>query len=170
MIRECTPDDRNALFEIINDGSQAYKGIIPDDCYHEPYMSREELNAEIAHGVCFYGWEKEGVLLAVMGIQDMGDVTLIRHAYTRTTHRGSGMGSALLAYLLDSSEKPFLVGTWSDAIWAIRFYGKHGFEQVDWETKTRLFNTYWTISPRQNETSVVLADKKWLLERPGEKE
>ena len=161
MIRICTEEDRLVLYEIINDSAHAYAGVIPADCYHDPYMPLDELVSEIVDGVNFFGIEEEGQLMAVMGIQDKGKVTLIRHAYTRTGAQGRGLGSALLLHLLDLSEKPFLIGTWADAHWAIRFYEKHGFQCVDWETKTRLLRTYWNISPRQNETSVVLADERF---------
>jgi GNAT superfamily N-acetyltransferase len=149
------------MIEIINGSANAYKGHIPEDCYHEPYMPRDELLSEIADGVTFYGFQGHGPLVAVMGIQDKGPVVLIRHAYTRTGERGKGIGSRLLAHLLEMTTKPVLVGTWRDATWAIRFYQKHGFRLVSTSEKDALLRRFWTISQRQVETSVVLADEKY---------
>ncbi len=156
LIRLCSQKDMDTVYEIINDSARAYSGHIPEDCYHQPHMPREELQSEVADGVVFYGYEDNGVLVAVMGIQDKGPVTLIRHAYTRTEKRGMGIGSRLLEYLLQMTTTPVLVGTWRDARWAIRFYEKHGFELASTEHKTRLLKEFWSISPRQIETSVVL--------------
>ena len=158
MIRRCSKDDIDTVYEIINDSARAYEGHIPEDRYHQPYMTRDELLSEIADGVVFYGFEEEGELAAVMGIQDKGLVTLIRHAYTRTEKRGRGIGSKLLAHLLAEQDKPVLIGTWRDAEWAIRFYQKHGFRLVSEEDKERLLKRYWSIPERQIETSVVLVD------------
>ena len=146
---------------IINDSARAYKGHIPDDCYHQPYMPIDELVAEIADGVVFYGYEEEGLLVAVMGIQDKGPVVLIRHAYTRTDRRGKGIGTQLLEHLRGMTTKPVLIGTWRDAAWAIRFYQKHGFTPVSQAHKDRLLREYWSISQRQVETSVVLVDEAY---------
>ena len=146
---------------IINDSARAYKGHIPDDCYHQPYMPIDELVAEIADGVVFYGYEEEGLLVAVMGIQDKGSVVLIRHAYTRTDRRGEGIGTQLLEHLRGMTTKPVLIGTWRDAAWAIRFYQKHGFTCVSQAQKDRLLREYWSISQRQLETSVVLVDEAY---------
>jgi GNAT superfamily N-acetyltransferase len=146
------------MVEIINDSAHAYDGHIPEDCYHQPYMPRDEVLAEIADGVVFHGYELKDRLVAVMGIQDKGPVVLIRHAYTRTELRGRGIGSTLLAHLLGMTTKPVLVGTWRDAEWAIRFYEKHGFRLVGKEQKDRLLRKYWSISQRQVDTSVVLVD------------
>ena len=165
MIRPCSQPDLDTIYEIINDSARAYQGHIPEDRYHQPYMSREALQSEIAGGVLFYGYEEEGQLLAVMGIQDKGPVVLIRHAYTRTASRGRGFGSNLLEHLLGTTAKPVLVGTWRDARWAIRFYEKHGFQLVSREQKDQLLREYWSIPERQVETSVVLADeqyREWL--------
>jgi GNAT superfamily N-acetyltransferase len=148
----------DAIYEIINEGARAYKGRIPEDRYHEPYMPKDELLSEIADGVVFYGYERQGRLIAVMGIQDRGAVVLIRHAYTATEQQGQGIGSELLAHLLAMADKPVLIGTWRDATWAIRFYEKHGFTISNEEQTRRLLQTYWSIPERQVETSVVLVD------------
>ena len=164
MIRQCQQQDVDAITEIINDSARAYKGHIPDDRYHEPYMPVDQLLAEIADGVVFYGFEDGGRLVAVMGFQDKGPVTLIRHAYTRTEERGRGIGSSLLAHLLGMITNPVLIGTWRDAEWAIRFYEKHGFRLVSREEKERLLREYWSIPERQVETSVVLASERYQRE------
>jgi len=161
MIRECIEDDFEAIYQIVNDAAAGYKGVIPADRWHEPYMPREELAAEIAAGVRFWGYEKDGELLGVMGIQDVKDVTLIRHAYVRTIHRRRGIGGKLLAHLRTLTDKPILIGTWAAAVWAIGFYRKHGFRQVTEEQKARLLQAYWAIPARQVETSVVLAGPTW---------
>ena len=160
MIRECTDSDFNTIFEIINDAAQAYKGVIPDDCWHEPYMPIEELRHEIEDGVVFWGLEHDGRLLGVMGIQDKGDVTLIRHAYVRTRAQQQGIGTRVLRHLEGMTEKPILVGTWADAPWAISFYEKNGYSLVSEEQKNRLLRKYWSIPERQVETSVVLANQR----------
>ena len=169
MIRQCTDNDFETMYEIINDAAQAYKGIIPADRWHEPYMPREELRHEIDAGVEFWGYEDNGELIGVMGIQDVAadeaeDVTLIRHAYVRTVRRGQGIGGKLiqhlLAHLRARSRHPILIGTWAAATWAIRFYEKHGFRVVSYEEKERLLRIYWDIPERQVETSVVLAGKQ----------
>lgn len=156
MIRKCATDDFETMYEIINDAARAYKGVIPDDRWHEPYMPREELRREIDDGVAFWGYEFDGVLSGVMGIQDVKDVTLIRHAYVRTSLRGSGIGSALLAHLRTLTDRPILIGTWTDAAWAVRFYERHGFIATSREETARLLRAYWNIPERQVETSVVL--------------
>jgi GNAT superfamily N-acetyltransferase len=161
MIRPCTDTDFNAILSIINDAAQAYKGVIPPDRWHEPYMSADYLRHEVDAGVVFWGYEEEGTLLGVMGIQDVREVTLIRHAYVRTSHRGHGIGGKLISHLKELATKPTLVGTWAAATWAIRFYEKYGFRLVSWEEKERLLRTYWNIPERQTETSVVLADRAW---------
>lgn len=165
MIRECKPSDQNTILEIISDAAQAYKGIIPDDRWHEPYMSLEELTGEIEDGVLFRGLEDDGQLLGVMGIQDKGDVMLIRHAYVRTGSQNLGIGSKLLRHLESMTEKPILIGTWAAATWAISFYKKHGYSLVPEEEKNRLLRKYWRIPERQVETSVVLANREWMNER-----
>jgi len=162
MIRPLRHDEIDAALAIINQAALAYKGVIPADCWHEPYMPREELLAEIASGVDFFGFEGEVRLLGVMGRQNLGEVTLIRHAYVDPGAQRRGVGASLLTQLLNAIPSPVLVGTWAAAWWAIRFYEKHGFQLVTPEEKNRLLRTYWTISPRQVETSVVLADPKWF--------
>ena len=161
MIRLCQEQDIDAVYEIINDSARAYKGHIPDDRYHEPYMPMDQLLSEIADGVVFYGFEDGARLVAVMGFQDKGPVTLIRHAYTRTEERGRGIGSRLLAHLLGMIAEPVLIGTWRDAGWAIKFYEKHGFRLVSEEEKEMLLRNYWSIPERQVETSVVLANERY---------
>ena len=165
MIRKCETKDFEALYEIINDAAQAYKGVIPADRWHEPYMTKEELRREIQQGVEFWGYEKEGIILGVMGLQNVQDVTLIRHAYVRTGRRRSGIGRELLSFLLGQTSKPVLIGTWAAATWAVAFYEKHGFTRVTEEEKNFLLKKYWTIPERQVETSVVLADARWMSRR-----
>ena len=165
MIRDCTPADIPAIFEIVNDAAEAYRGIIPADRWHEPYMPEAELRDEIAVGVRFLGSEIDGAgLVGVMGIQDVQDVTLIRHAYVLTSHQRSGVGVQLIDGLVERATLPMLVGTWAAATWAIGFYEKHGFKLVTPATKDRLLKNYWTIPDRQVETSVVLADARWFRE------
>lgn len=146
------------ILEIINDGARAYKGVIPADCWHEPYMARDELIREMAAGVKFWGFELAGQVVGVMGRQELQDVTLIRHAYVRQAFQRQGIGGKLLAHLRQGVHQPILVGTWAAAWWAVRFYQRHGFRLVSPEEKDRLLRTYWTVSDRQIETSVVLAD------------
>jgi GNAT superfamily N-acetyltransferase len=160
-IRRCSAADVPALFTIVNDAAQAYRGIIPADRWHEPYMPREELEAEIAAGVAFWGAEASGRLVGVMGIQDRGEVTLIRHAYVRTAERRKGIGEALLRHLEMLTAKPILIGTWSAATWAIRFYEKNGYRLLARPEYQRLIRQYWRIPERQIETSVILANPRW---------
>ena len=159
MIRPYETDDFESIYEIVNDAAQAYKGVIPADRWHEPYMPREELQHEIDDGVRFWGYEENGELVGVMGIQHVQDVTLIRHAYVRTARRKQGIGGKLLAHLRKQAERPILIGTWADATWAVRFYEKYGFRLVTEEEKNRLLKKYWSIPERQVETSVVLAEQ-----------
>jgi N-acetylglutamate synthase-like GNAT family acetyltransferase len=161
MIRKCDESDFESIYQIINEAAQVYKGIIPADRWKEPYMPREELKHEIDTHVCFYGYEEDGELLGVMGIQDVLDVTLIRHAYVRTAQQNRGIGGKLLSHLRTLTSRPILLGTWADATWAIRFYEKHGFHLVTQEEKDRLLKKYWSIPDRQIETSVVLAEANW---------
>jgi N-acetylglutamate synthase-like GNAT family acetyltransferase len=156
MIRPCIEADVPVIDSIINEAATAYRGHVPVDCLHDPYMSRSELLHEMASGVKFSGWEEGGELLGVMGIQDVKDVSLIRHAYVRKSAQGKGIGSTLLKHLTSSATRPLLVGTWKAATWAIALYQRHGFELANEEEKDRLLSTYWTISDRQRETSVVL--------------
>lgn len=156
MIRLATADDTDVLYEVINDGARAYKGVIPADRWHEPYMAREDLGREIAGGVVFWVDETGDVISAIMGIQDVRDVTLIRHAYVRTASQRRGAGTRLLLHLLCETERPVLIGTWKAATWAIDFYRKHGFERVPDAEVPGLLRHYWSIPDRQIETSVVL--------------
>src|SRR5437899_5224128 len=156
MSRRSTDADVAEIDAIINDGAQAYKGVIPPDGWHEPYMSRAALVAEIAAGVSFHGWDESGELVGVMGLQSVQDVTLIRHAYVRSSHQSRGIGGALLTELCARTRGRLLVGTWADARWAIRFYERHDFRLVPPDEKDRLLQTYWNIPPRQRDTSVVL--------------
>jgi len=162
MIRQCHDNEFDEILSIINDAANAYKGVIPEDCWKEPYMSKEELHNEIDDGITFWGYEENGKLNGVMGIQQVQDVTLIRHAYVRTARQNQGIGGKLLSYLRNETTRPVLIGTWADAVWAIRFYEKHGFRLVSTEEKDRLLKKYWSIPQRQIETSVVLADQKWF--------
>ena len=161
MIRRCGEADIAALVEIINDAAQAYKGIIPSDRWHEPYMPRDELEREIADGVEFWGEEAGGMLQGVMGIQHRGEVDLIRHAYVRTRARRQGVGTRLLAHLVAAVQKPLLVGTWADARWAVRFYEKNGFRLLSRHETERVLRRFWNVPARQVETSVVLASPAW---------
>jgi GNAT superfamily N-acetyltransferase len=156
-IRPCRDDEREAIFEIVNAAAEAYRGVIPADQWHEPYMPLRELDEEIAAGVVFWGYEDGDRLVGIMGIQRVRDVDLIRHAYVAPGSQRRGVGGALLERLADSAERRMLVGTWAAADWAIRFYQRHGFELVSPEQKTALLKGYWNIPERQIETSVVLA-------------
>lgn len=158
-IRAFEATDGPSVLEVINDGARAYAGVIPADCWHEPYMPAAELAAEISDGVAFALAMQGAQVAGVMGVQDRGEVTLIRHAYVRTAAQGRGLGSALLAHCREQSPKPFLIGTWRAATWAIRFYEQRGFVQVTDEEKDALLRRYWRIPPRQVETSVVLRDR-----------
>jgi N-acetylglutamate synthase-like GNAT family acetyltransferase len=159
MIRPCSNSEFDTIYEIVNDAAQAYRGIIPADRWKEPYMPKDELRHEMDEGVVFWGYEEDGELIGVMGIQHVQDVTLIRHAYVRTDRRNQGIGGKLLSHLRKQTTRPLLIGTWADATWAIRFYEKHGFRLVTEEEKNRLLRKYWSIPERQVETSVVLAEQ-----------
>lgn len=156
VARRCRDDELTAVLSIVNSAAVAYRGVIPDDCWHEPYMTRSALLAEIAAGVDFQGWEESGQLAGVMGLQNVRDATLIRHAYVRPGRQGGGIGGALLETLTGQAGGQLLVGTWAAAHWAIRFYERQGFRLVDADEKTRLLRTYWTIPARQEAVSVVL--------------
>jgi N-acetylglutamate synthase-like GNAT family acetyltransferase len=160
MIRPCTDSDVTEMFAIVNDAAQAYKDAIPPDRWHEPYMPVTELKEEIAAGVKFWGFEDDGRLVGIMGMQPVKDVTLIRHAYVKTAMRNRGIGGKLLAHLRGQIDGKILVGTWQAADWAVKFYQKHGFRLVGEEEKKRLLKTYWHIPDRQIETSVVLVHQK----------
>jgi GNAT superfamily N-acetyltransferase len=155
-IRPCADDEHEAILAIVNAAAEAYRGVIPEDRWHDPYMSAEELAAEVAAGVTFWGAEEDRLLVGVMGLQVVRDVELVRHAYVAPARQGSGVGRALLEHLIAIHTRPVLVGTWAAAGWAIRFYVRHGFVQAGEQRKTELLQTYWDIPARQVETSVVL--------------
>jgi len=157
LIRPCRADEQEQIYTIVNEAAEAYRGAIPPDCWHEPYMPMEQLNSEIAAGVRFWGYESEGELIGVMGIQKVRDVDLIRHAYVVSNQQGRGVGSALIKHIQNLATRPMLVGTWADARWAIGFYERHGFRLVTPAEKEVLLRKYWSIPDRQIETSVVLA-------------
>lgn len=163
VIRESVDDDFDAMLAIINDAARAYHGVIPDDRWHEPYMSADELATEIADGVVFWVAEQGGRVAAVMGMQDKGAVALVRHAYVASSTQRSGVGTKLLRHVHHLTDKPILIGTWAAASWAIEFYKRNGFTVVPSAEKDRLLQTYWSIPARQVETSVVLADERWGL-------
>jgi len=158
-LRACGPDDISTILAIVNAAAKAYRGVIPPDCFHDPYMPEDELRREIAAGVEFFGCESEGELIGVMGLQAVNDVALIRHAYVRPDAQGSGVGGALLAGLMQRTTRSVLVGTWADASWAIRFYERNGFVRIPDAQAPGLFGRYWRISPRQVAVSVVLERK-----------
>ncbi|MGB9698126.1 MAG: GNAT family N-acetyltransferase [Thermodesulfobacteriota bacterium] len=162
MIRPCQPEDFEALWEIINAATQVYKGVIPDDCWLDPYMSKEELAHEIKAGVNFWGYEENKKLSGVMGLQEVQDVALIRHAYVQPKRQNKGIGGRLLIFLKNKTTRPLLVGTWAAATWAIKFYEKHGFFLIGSPQREELLRRYWNIPEKQIEASVVLADIKWL--------
>lgn len=150
------------MLAIVNDAAKAYRGVIPADRWHEPYMPADELAREIAEGVVFWVAEQDGRLAGVMGIQDKGDVALVRHAYVAPTTQRAGVGTSLLRHVEGLVDKPILIGTWAAASWAIDFYRRNGFTVVSSGEKDRLLRTYWSIPARQIETSVVLANERWL--------
>ena len=162
MIRPCTPDDLDAMGAIINAAAEAYRGVIPADRWHEPYMPMHELRGEIAAGVEFWVMEDEGALAGLMGIQDKGEVALVRHAYVAPGVQRKGVGSQLLRHVTKQVDKPILIGTWASASWAIDFYRRNGYTLVTPAEKDRLLRAYWSIPARQVETSVVLADARWI--------
>jgi GNAT superfamily N-acetyltransferase len=157
-IRPCRDDERAEIVAIVNSAAEAYRGVIPADRWHEPYMPPEELDEEISAGVAFWGYEADGALLGIIGIQPVHDVDLIRHAYVAPGSQRRGVGGALLEHLIRSASRQVLVGTWAAAEWAIGFYRRHGFQQVTPAQKDRLLKAYWNIPDRQIETSVVLAN------------
>ncbi len=157
QIRACRADDFETILAIVNEAAQAYRGQIPDDCWHEPYMSAPALAREIDAGVQFWGLEIDGELAGVMGAQSVRNVDLIRHAYVRAAFQGRGVGSSLITHVCAATDRQILVGAWAAASWAIGFYQRHGFALAAPADKTALLQTYWTITARQEETSVVLA-------------
>ena len=166
-IRMSGEADAAAILTIVNDAARAYRGVIPADRWREPYMSADELAGEMAHGVVFWVAEEDGRLTGVMGIQDRGDVALVRHAYVASTAQRSGVGTRLLRHVEGLVDKPILIGTWAAATWAIEFYRRNGFTVVPSDAKDRLLRSYWSIPARQVETSVVLADARWMAANPG---
>ncbi len=170
MIRACQDSDFGAIYAVINDAARAYKTVIPADRWHEPYMSEAALSREIGAGVRFFGFEEDGELVGVMGIQNVADVTLIRHAYVRTDRGGRGIGSKLLAHLRATADRPILIGTWAAADWAIRFYENRGFRVLPRDEGRRLLEVYWSIPQRQIATSVVIADETWIAGRKGSRD
>ena len=158
-IRRCLADEREAVLSIINAAAEAYRDAIPADRWHDPYMPSHELDAEIAAGVDFWGYEADGCLIGVMGIQQVVDVHLIRRAYVMPSQQRPGVGDALLSHPRPRSHRRMLVGTWAAADWAIRFYQRHGFELLEPERSASLLRSYWTIPDRQIETSVVLESR-----------
>jgi GNAT superfamily N-acetyltransferase len=160
-IRMSEEADLPAMLAVVNDAARAYRGVIPTDRWHEPYMPGEEFVSEIAQGIRFWVAEEEGRLLGVMGIQDKGEVTLVRHAYVAPAAQRMGVGTKLLRHVEGLVDKPILIGTWAAADWAIDFYRRNGFTVVPASHKDRLLRTYWSIPERQIETSVVLGDRRW---------
>jgi GNAT superfamily N-acetyltransferase len=168
VIRPCRDDEADAMLAVINAAAQAYRGVIPGDCWHEPYMPASELRSEVALGVAFVACELDGAVAGVMGIQPVRNVDLIRHAYVLPEHQGRGLGGALLAHLRARSARPILIGTWAAATWAVAFYERHGFHLVPDAVKAMLLRTYWSIPERQIETSVVLSEPRLTLPQAGE--
>ena len=160
-IRLAGQEDFDAILAVINDAAQAYREVIPPDCWHEPYMTADELKREIEKQVVFWVLEEEGFLPSVMGLQDKSDVALVRHAYTRTESQGRGFGTKLLHHLESLTARPMLIGTWAAASWAIEFYCRNDYRVVSDEDKNSLLRKYWSVPDRQMETSVVLADNRW---------
>jgi len=154
VIRPCRDADLSRTCEVINDAARAYRGVIPDDCWHEPYMPLEELEREAA-AMTFYGFEAEGRLVGVVGYQPLRDVTLVRHLYVQTERQRRGIGSALLRHVVGLTKTPrLLVGMWADAAWAIRFYERHSFSLLP--DGDALLRAYWTVPARQREASLVM--------------
>jgi N-acetylglutamate synthase-like GNAT family acetyltransferase len=165
LIRKSQPADCAAILAIVNDAAQAYRGVIPADRWREPYMPPEELEKELADGVVFWVAEEDGRMSGVMGIQDKGEVALVRHAYVAPSMQKKGVGTRLLRHVQSLTGKPVLIGTWAAASWAIEFYRRNGFAVVPDSDKDLLLRKYWSIPARQIETSVVLADGQWMIGR-----
>ena len=151
-------EDAHAIGAVINDAALAYRGVIPSDRWHEPYMPHEEVVSELRAGVKFFCLRRNGRVAGVMGLQHVADVALIRHAYTLSSEQGRGVGTLLLEHLRRQTNRPVLVGTWKAATWAVRFYERRGFRLVPEEEKAVLLRRYWTVSERQIEESVVLKE------------
>jgi N-acetylglutamate synthase-like GNAT family acetyltransferase len=166
-ITPCQTSELPVVADVINESAMAYKGIIPADRWHEPNMPLADLESEVAKGVRFYALRTDGLVLGVMGVQDVKDVTLIRHAYVRTKSRGHGIGRTLLEFINRQTSRPVLIGAWKAATWAIQFYEKNGFTVVSEEERNRLLRIYWSIPDRQVEESVVLADERWKHQKPN---
>jgi len=156
VIRQCRDDETSTILAIVNAAADAYRDVIPADRWHDPYMSAEQLQRDVAAGVDFWGYELDGALIGVMGIQAVRDVDLIRHAYVKPGNQRLGVGAALITHLRSLSTRRLLVGTWADATWAIRFYQREGFVLVPPSPTAMLLKSYWDIPERQIETSVVL--------------
>ncbi len=164
-IRQSREADFPSILAIINDAANAYRGVIPVDRWHEPYMSADELATEIQRGVVFSIAEHDGRVAGVMGIQDRGDIALVRHAYVDPAIQRAGIGTTLLRHVETLVDKPFLIGTWANASWAIEFYQRNGYALLESTDTVRLLRRYWTIPERQIETSVVLASQRWMEAR-----
>ena len=157
MIIEYTKSDNSKILYVINDAAAKYKGVIPDNCWHEPYLSDRELLNEFKDGVRMFGYLHNNQLIGVIGYQEIKDVVLIRHAYTLTAYQGKGTGSALLEFLLNKNQNSrLLIGTWKNAKWAIRFYEKFGFVLHAKDESALLLKKYWNIPSKQIENSVVM--------------
>ena len=164
-IRKFRETDLGVMLAIVNDAAQAYRGVIPADRWREPYMPPDELKKEIAEDVVFWVAHEHGRLLGVMGMQDKGEVALVRHAYVSSSAQRKGVGTRLLRHVEDRAGKPVLIGTWADASWAVEFYRRNGYTVVPHGEKDSLLRKYWSIPARQIETSVVLADERWMQAR-----
>ena len=156
QIVPCSVDDTSRMLAIINEAALAYRGVIPDDRWHDPYMRIDELRRDIERGVSFVGMNVNGTLVGVMGVQRVRDRDLIRHAYVLPSHQGHGIGGSLLRHLMAATARQMLVGTWADATWAVAFYQRHGFTLADPAQSKQLLGTYWDVPPAQAEVSVVL--------------
>jgi len=165
LIRKSREAEFAAILAIINAAAQVYRGVIPVDRWHEPYMPPEELAKEIANEIVFWVAEQDGRLLAVMGMQDKGEVALVRHAYVAPAAQRKGVGTSLLRHVQGLTHKPVLIGTWAAASWAIDFYLRNGFAVVAQADKDSLLRKYWSVPTRQIETSVVLADARWMADQ-----
>jgi N-acetylglutamate synthase-like GNAT family acetyltransferase len=163
IVRQSEATDLLQILALINEAAQAYRGVVPHDRWHDPYMPADELSREIASGVVFWAAEDNGAVLGVMGLQDRDDVTLVRHAYVSPAQQRKGIGLTLLRHIEALSTKPILIGTWADASWAIAFYRRNGFILLPHDETGPLLRKYWSIPERQIETSVVLANRAWVV-------